>query len=116
MTPTTFTAWSAAVFGRYLPAMQAEVEKWLEPHSTYFIAALREVVLRDHPSVYGKPPGVAELEKMKIEAYQRGHTLQAIEAAGRGTTLIADSVEEEVTPEAAEQLIADMKRTFERRT
>lgn len=77
MTPAEFTAWAAAVFGQYLPAMRLEVERWLSDKSGHFIAGLREVALREHPSVYGKPPGVAELEAMKVRAYSEGHALEA---------------------------------------
>lgn len=77
MTPTQFTAWATAVFGAYPPAMKLEVEKWLADKSIYFIAALRVVALAEHPSVYGRPPGVHELEVMKVQAYREGHALEA---------------------------------------
>lgn len=101
MTPSQFCTWAEAVFGKYTPAMKAEVEAWLEPHTQYFIAALREVTLREHPSIYGKPPGVHEVEAWKIEAYQRGHTLEAIAAAKSGQTLLAADGEAVMPPEEA---------------
>lgn len=88
MTPTEFVQWSEQTFGRYTASMRLEVEAWLRPHDTYFIAALREVALREHPSTFGKPPGVHELDAWKIEAYQRGHTLEAIEKAHANTKRI----------------------------
>jgi hypothetical protein len=90
--------------------MKAEVEKWLGARDDYFAAAIREIALREHPSVYGKPPGVHELEMWKIEAYERGHTLEAIDASRRNTTLIASDIEEEVVPpEIAEQMIRELR-------
>lgn len=115
MTPQQFVAWATATFGKYLPAMQAEVEAWLAPHDRYFIAAMREVVLREHPSVYGKPPGVHELEAWKIDAYQRGHTLEAIEAARRPRpALTAEASEDYMTAEGALAAIAEIRAYLER--
>jgi hypothetical protein len=97
MTAPQFTAWAEATFGKYMHAMKLEVEEWLKPKDGYFIAAMREVVLRDHPSTYGKPPGVHELDGWKIEAYAGGHALEAIEKARSGTKLVAAEVVENVT-------------------
>jgi hypothetical protein len=77
--------------------MKLEVEKWLGARDGYFAAAMREIALREHPSIYGKPPGVHELEVWKIEAYQRGHTLEAIAASKRDTTLNAAEIEPTTT-------------------
>jgi len=100
MTPEQFVAWAEEVFGKYLPAMKAEVTKWLAAHTSWFVAGMRSVALREHPSVYGKPPGVYELEQFKIHAFETGHTLEAISAARGNTTLLStDSAEEYVTPE-----------------
>jgi len=105
-----FTAWAEAVFGKYTPAMKAEVEKWLSAHDEWFLHGMREVALHEHPSIYGKPPGVYELEQMKVRAYERGHTLEAIAATKRNTTLIAsDSAEEYVTPEDGERRMAEIR-------
>ena len=112
MTGEQFTAWAGVVYGKYMPAMKAEVEAWLSTRDGYFVAALRELALREHPSIYGKPPGVHELEAWKIEAYQRGHTLEAIEAAKRSTPLLAAGVEEEYLP--AEEAIAILRDTIAR--
>jgi hypothetical protein len=110
MTSQQFTAWAEAVFGKYLPAMKAEVEKWLSVYDRFFIAAMREIALHEHPSIYGKPPGVYELEQMKIRAYERGHTLEAIAAANKSTTLIASDVAEEfVSPEEGEKMLAEIR-------
>lgn len=110
MTPQAFTAWAEAVFGKYLPAMKAEVEKWLGAHDEWFLWGMRDVALCEHPSIYGKPPGVHELEVMKVRAYERGHTLEAIAATKRNTTLIAsDTTEDYVTPEEGERRLAEIR-------
>jgi hypothetical protein len=97
--------------------MKAEVEKWLGTHDDYFIAAMREIALREHPSVYGKPPGVHELEVWKIEAYQRGHTLEAIEAANRDTTLIASEIDEPyMSSEEVKEKMAELREHLEKGT
>jgi len=103
MTPQQFTGWASSVFGKYLPLMQTEVELWLQPHNKYFVAALRDIALRTHPSMYGKPPGVAELVKMQGEAYSRGHDLEAIEAARNPKKMIGEVVENVSEEEALEQ-------------
>ena len=112
MTHQQFTNWAEVVYGKYMPAMKAEVEAWLSTRDGYFVAALRELALREHPSIYGKPPGVHELEAWKIEAYQRGHTLEAIEASKRSTPLLAAEVEEEYLP--ADEAIAILRETIEK--
>lgn len=110
MTSEQFTAWAEAAFGKYLPLMKAEVVKWLSAHDEWFLAGMREVALREHPSIYGKPPGVHELEVMKVRAYERGHAIEAIAAAKRNTTLIAsDSAEEYVSPEEGERLMSEIR-------
>ncbi len=116
MTPQQFTTWATAVFGKYLPAMQAEVEQWLSPRGRYFIAALREIALREHPSAYGKPPGVHELETWKIEAYQRGHTLEAIEASRRPRPALAAEVEEPfMSPEDVTRGLAELRAKLDQK-
>lgn len=116
MTGEQFTGWAEVVFGKYLPAMKAEVVAWLAPRDGYFVAALREIALREHPSIYGKPPGVHEVEQWKIEAYQRGHTLEAIEAAKRGTQLLAaESTEEVVPPEEARKMFRSIIEGLEKK-
>ncbi len=118
MTPQQFTAWAEAVFGKYTPAMKAEVERWFgeDGRDGYFAAGMREEALREHPSIYGRPPGVHELETMKVRAYERGHTLEAIAAAGKNTTLIASEVEEPyMDPEEAERKFADLRDKLEKR-
>lgn len=116
MTGEQFVQWAEVVYGKYMPAMKAEVVAWLAPRDGYFVAALRELALREHPSIYGKPPGVHEVEAWKIEAYQRGHTLEAIEASKRGTPLIADEVEEDYVPaEEAAKILRDTIAKLERK-
>ena len=116
MTPEQFVAWAEAVFGKYLPLMKAEVLRWMEPHTPWFIAGMRMVALEGHPSVYGKPPGVYELEQFKVKAYEKGHTLEAIAAANRKTTLLAtDSAEEFVSPEEGERLFAELREKLEKK-
>jgi len=102
MTAQQFTSWAEATFGKYLPAMKMEVENWLREKSPYFTAALREVALREHPSVYGRPPGVYELEQFKIKAYERGHNLEAIAASRNPRPQIGEVVESVSEEEAAE--------------
>jgi len=110
MTPQAFVAWAEAVFGKYLPAMKAEVEKWLAVHDEWFLWGMRDVALSEHPSIYGKPPGVHELEVMKVRAYERGHTLEAIAASKRNNTLIAsESTEEFVSPEEGERFLNEIR-------
>lgn len=110
MSPEQFCAWAEAAFGKYLPLMKLEVVKWLEPRTSWFIAGMRMVALEGHPSVYGKPPGVYELEQFKVKAYERGHTLEAIAAANRTTTLLAtDSAEDFVTPEEGARRFAELR-------
>lgn len=116
MTGEQFVAWAEAAFGKYLPLMKAEVVKWLSAHDEWFLAGMRETALKEHPSIYGKPPGVYELEQMKVRAYERGHTLEAIAAAGKKTTLIASEVEEPyMDPEEAERKFADLRDKLEKR-
>jgi len=116
MTVQQFTTWAEAVFGKYLPAMKAEVEKWLGAHDEWFRRGMREVALLEHPSIYGKPPGVHELEQMKIRAYERGHTLEAIAAANKNTTLIAsESAEDFVSPEIGEKMMAELRAKLARK-
>lgn len=113
MTSQAFVAWAEAVFGKYLPAMKAEVEKWLAAHDEWFLWGMRDVALTEHPSIYGKPPGVHELEVMKVRAYERGHAIEAIAAAKRNTTLIAsDSAEEYVSPEEGERLMSEIRENL----
>jgi len=100
-----FVLWAESAYGKYLLAMKGEVEKWLSVYSPYFVAALKELVLRDHPYVYGKPPGVHELDAFKVEAYSRGHTLEAIDVAGKYKQ-IADPVENVTEEEAQEKVRA----------
>jgi hypothetical protein len=92
--------------------MQYEVELWLSSHNGYFIAALREIALRTHPSMYGKPPGVAELVKMQGEAYSRGHDIEAIEAARNPKKMIGEVVEN-VTEEEALKRAAELRYLME---
>jgi hypothetical protein len=113
MTGSQFTMWSEATFGKYLPAMKAEVENWLKPHTPYFISALREIALREHPSVYGRPPGVHEVEQWKVEAYQRGHTLEAIASADSGRKLIPEEAGDAITEEEAAQRAAEFRDLME---
>jgi hypothetical protein len=115
VSPQQFTSWAEAVFGKYLPAMKLEVEKWLGSRDCYFAAAMREIALREHPSIYGKPPGVHELEVWKIEAYQRGHTLEAIAAANKNTTLIAAEIDESyMSAEEAARKMAELREHLEK--
>ena len=110
MTGEQFVAWAEAAFGKYLPLMKAEVVKWLSAHDEWFLAGMREVALREHPSIYGKPPGVHELEQMKVRAHERGHTLEAIAASRNDTTLIASDVAEDyVIPEEGERMLAEVR-------
>ena len=116
MNAEQFCAWAEAVFGKYLPLMKAEVLRWMEPHTPWFIAGMRMTALEGHPSVYGKPPGVYELEQFKVKAYEKGHTLEAIASANRGTTLIAADVAEEfVSPEEGERLFAELREKLEKK-
>ena len=116
MTPEQFVAWAEAVFGKYLPLMKAEVLRWMEPHESWFIAGMRMVTLEGHPSVYGKPPGVYELEQFKVKAYEKGHTLEAIAAANRKTTLLATDIAEDfVSPEEGERLFAELREKLEKK-
>jgi hypothetical protein len=111
MTASQFVLWAESAFGRYMPAMKGEVEAWLRVTDGYFIAALREVVLRDHPSTFGKPPGVHELDEMKVEAYARGHTLEAIDSVGKHKAIAADPVED-VTEEQAAENVRKLRELF----
>lgn len=116
MTGEQFVAWAEAAFGKYLPLMKAEVVRWLSAHDEWFLAGMRETALKEHPSIYGKPPGVYELEQMKVRAYERGHTLEAIEASKRGTPLIAAEVEEDYVPaEEAAKILRDTIAKLERK-
>lgn len=112
MTPQQFTAWATATFGSYLPAMKLEVEKWLSTHTPFFVAALREIALREHPSVYGRPPGVHELEAWKVEAFSRGHTLEAIEAAKQYRPQLPSEIVDVVTEEEAEVAAKKLKEKW----
>jgi hypothetical protein len=110
VTPEQFVAWAEAAFGKYLPLMKAEVSRWLQPHESWFIAGMRMVALEGHPSVYGKPPGVYELEQFKIKAFEKGHTLEAIASANKSTRLLdTDVAEDFVTPEEGERLFAELR-------
>lgn len=80
MTSDQFVRWAERTFGKYTVGMHDEVEAWLSPRTPYFLAGLRVIALRDHPSVYGKPPGVHELEVFRLEAQEKGHALEAVEA------------------------------------
>jgi len=112
MTADQFVAWSEAVFGPYTAGMKAEVTEWLRPRSPFMVAALRQVALREHPSVYGKPPGVHELEAFRIEAQDRGHALEAIDAASRGRPLIPDITDPFVDAEFVNAKIDKLRERF----
>lgn len=92
MTGKQFTGWAEAVFGKYNLAMKTEVEKWLDAEwDEDEIDALRHVALREHPSVYGKPPGYHEIEEMRetshklcIEARPKQNLVPREEAQYRG--------------------------------
>lgn len=101
MTPDLFIRWAESVFGEYRPAMKQEVLNWLRPHDEYFIAALRDVTLREHPSVYKVPPGVHELEAFKLESYERGHELEGLRKVGTRKE-IGEPVENVTEAEALE--------------
>ncbi len=103
MRTADFVRWAEGVYGEYRPLMKVEVELWLGSHDEYFLAALREICLRDHPSVYKVPPGVHELDAMKVEAYQRGHTLEAIHRAKSGQAQISSNADYVVTEEDIER-------------
>lgn len=116
VTPEQFVTWAEAVFGKYLPLMKAEVLRWMAPHTPWFIAGMRMTTLEGHPSVYGKPPGVYELEQFKVKAYEKGHTLEALASANKSTHLLdTDVAEEFVTPEEGERLFAEMRANLEKK-
>lgn len=112
MTPQKFIRWAEACFGEYRPLMREEVAEWLRIRSPFMLDALREVALRDHPSVYGKPPGVHELEKMRLEAQEKGHSLEAIEAARTGRPAIAENTDEETLREELDEKLSALWKKF----
>ncbi|MFA5376827.1 MAG: hypothetical protein WC455_13845 [Dehalococcoidia bacterium] len=99
MNAVGFANWAESVFGKYLPAMKPEVIKWLDGKDEYFLSALCDICLRDHPSVYGKPPGVHELETMKLDAYKLGHEKESIDKTRHGVKQIESESTEEYTQE-----------------
>ena len=112
MTTESWIRWAEDCFGEYRPTMRAEVIAWLQPRSSAFLAALREVALRDHPSVYGKPPGVHELEAFRLEAQDRGHRLEEIRAAQSGRKQIPETPETVVVDETITAEIDKLMRKF----
>jgi hypothetical protein len=76
MKPKEFVDWAEAVFGKYTPAMKAEVELDLKDRSPYWIDALRLIVLQEHPSIYRVPPGVHEIYAMRLLVHPLSHEIE----------------------------------------
>ena len=110
MTGKQFTTWATGVFGQYLPAMRGEVEAWFDGKPPFFADAMCEVALKEHPSVYGKPPGVHELEQMKVRAYERSHALGALNAARNPRPALPAEAGDMVSEEEAELMAEKLRQ------
>jgi hypothetical protein len=79
MTAKQFTTWAEAVYGKYTPAMRLEVEKWLEDNarSPVWTDALRQVVLENYDSGYGRlPPDVHQVFALRLQVHPLSHKLE----------------------------------------
>lgn len=102
MTGRQFTTWAEATFGRYLPAMKAEVEKWFTGEPEMFADAMCDIALKEHPSVYGKPPGVYELEQFRVRAKSHMHDLMALNALRNPRPALPEVAGDMISEEEAE--------------